>query len=431
MKLRAPLPIEHTERNIPNAMGIEPGDLTPCLVQPEIWVRGHAWHPPAEGAPSVRVRLAVARGAELIMRKSVEIPIQQNPFVPPFLHAFAPRSCKWPVRTRLLGAFDWANLNRSPIELPDVFDWTFFQTAPEDQRLGLLRGDEWIRLESIHSTIHKFDTQLPSATCAIMMFGSVDPFRQGTTVRSGLDTIQIDADRGTCSLIFRGHIPLSANIALEDLHFVAGLGLPDRPIPKLEKQTPPAANETFALDPTILQRFLEEEALPFQEGPSAMVAAPAACERRPSKADAGLTFAPDEDFLRALAQQQALPFQNGSVNAKPPLPKGDPIVAIAAPLTRKPDVAGSPVAPTAAEQIATTFLLSEELLAQLATSPTTPFAGAEPLPERDEPLDTLAGLPFQPGLAKEHISGSLGACFLAAMEEARRAGERDIEHAAQ
>lgn len=429
MKLCAPLPIENNESNLPNALGIEPGDLAPCLMQPEIWVRGHAWHPPAEGAPSVRVRLAVARGPELVVRKSVEIPIQQSPFVPPNLHALAPLSRKWPIRTRLLGAFDWANLDHLPIELPDAFDWAYYQAAPADQRLGPLRGDEWIRLEAIHASIHKFDTQLPSASCSIKLFGQVDPFRQGVAIRSGLDTIQIDADRGTCSLVFRGHTPLPIDVALEDLQFVAGIGLPGRPIPNLEPQkpNPPSAsfNDTFALDPSILQAFIEPKALPFQEGSSSLSTPPSSPEPAQYKGDAGQTFVPDEQFLQALSQLEALPFRHGApVRELPKLQSPDKPPHVSSQVIPPP--AAVPAVTPLAEQIASTFMLSDEMLAQLVESPTTPFTGGIPLPPRDDPPDALAGLPFKPAPANTQASGKLGTCFLAAMEDAMRAGETHL-----
>lgn len=390
---------------MPSGSGIEPGDLAPCVAQPEIWIRGHAWHPPAEGAPSVRVRLAVARGAELVMRKSVEIATQHEPFVAPYLHALAPLSRKWPVRTRLLGVFNWENLERSPIAIPDVFDWAYFQAAPVDQQMGALRGDEWIRLEAIHSTIHKFDTQLPAASCAIMLFGQVDPFRQGVALRSRLDTVQIDADHGTCSLVFRGHTPIPASIALEELQFVAGLGLPDRSIPKLEPRMPErcsaSMNETFAINASILDSVVKPRALPFHDGMSSLATARTLSAHAQDKRDAGQTFVVDAPILQSLSQQ-ALPFQNGQAIRRDCLPVVEP--------RHEAHVLGPVV-----EQVVSTFMLSDELLAQITKRPTTPFAGGIALPPRDDPQDALAGLPFKPAPANANASGKLGAIFLSAM----------------
>lgn len=456
MTLRAPLPIERAERMLPQSMGIEPGDLAPCLVQPEIWVRGHAWYPPADGAPSVRVRVALARGPDLLMRKNVEIPIQQDPFVPPYLHALAPLSRTWPVRTRLLGAFDWTVLGRSPMELPDEFDWTYFQAAAADQRLEPLRGDEWIRLEAIHSTILKFDTQLPSATSAITMFGRMDPFRQGVPIRSGLDTVQLDVDQGTCSLVFRGHTPLPVDVALDDLQFVAGLGLPGRPVPNLAPswdsgvELPPVEDEaailtTSFIDSSLISALFESSgALPFRGGESSLGASPSPLGPREDNHDAGQTFMLDAQLLeQTLKSQQALPFHERSSVSRPNVPNvvplekprqiEEPALVLPAPITQSSSVfaqnEGLPLpreeksaeAPTM--DAGSTFFLSTEMLEALEGKEATPFVGGEPLPEREEPVDVRLGLPFfrvEETAETERASKTLGAFFLAALDEARK-----------
>ncbi len=486
MTLRAPLPIERTERSATQAEGIEPGDLAPCLVQPEIWVRGHAWHPAALGAPSMRVHLGLVRDTSPVMRKSVEIPVQRGAAVPPLLHALGPLSRAWPVRMRLLGGLAASAMDQSPLELPDVFDWNYFQAAPADQRLGPLRGDEWIRLEGIHPTIHQFDTRLPSAICAIVMFGKTEPLRRGVPVRVGLDSIQIDVDQGWCALVFRGHTPLPANMALDDLQFVAGLGLPDRPLPKLEPRisSPP---ETFVFDEAMLEAAAKAP-LPFQQPPSppetsvfdeAMLEAaakdplpfqqpssplpPSAPQPKPPNrtpdphgsssdtfpldesklvaiANAGAlpfrenspkgpvqstaeTFVFDESLLDAAANKKALPFEEVSP-ARPPSDKPPPIESpsVPDPQVSKPSTpllaATVPAAPVF--EVAQTFMLPDEMSAKLAEEPATPFVGGDPLPPREEPLDALAALPFQPAAPDESTPGKLGSFFLAAMDEALR-----------
>ena len=44
---------------------------------------------------------------------------------------------------------------------PDGFDWTYFQAAPEDQRIEHPRGDEWIVLEGLLPGLPSMRTQLP------------------------------------------------------------------------------------------------------------------------------------------------------------------------------------------------------------------------------------------------------------------------------
>jgi len=447
MSLRAPLAIEPAERSLAQGTGFQPGDLAPCLLQPEIWVRGHAWYPAADGAPSVRVRLAVARGPTLILRKNVEIPVQNDPFVPPFLHALAPLSRTWPVRSRLLGSFDWTDLDRSPAKLPDHFDWAFFQASAADQRVDALQGDEWIRLEAIHSSIYKFDTQLPSATCAVMMSGSHGSEPQNLPMR--LDTVQIDVDAGVCALVFRGHTPLPVDGCLGKMRFVAGLGLPGRSMPRLDLVQPLEANNvlpqidedaeiltTSFFDASTLDATLRPaSALPFQKGES--VLAIAAPEVRPAEppSDAGQTFMFDERMLEVLHQQNALPFHAGSSESTPLVAQDR---AMANSLEFEPI---GYIEPVKAASIAhhdefvlpselhvsggvemdagSTFFLSADMLALLEGKEATPFVGGAEMPERDEPADVLAGLPFRGiGEEKADFDGTLGSIFLAIIEDA-------------
>ena len=65
-------------------------------------------------------------------------------------------------------------------------------------------------------------------------------------------------------------------------------------------------------------------------------------------------------------------------------------------------------------------MLPDEMSAKLAEEPATPFVGGDPLPPREEPLDALAALPFQPAAPDESAPGKLGSFFLAAMDEALR-----------
>jgi hypothetical protein len=456
MTLRTPLPIEETERNLAQGSGIEPGDLAPCLKQPEVWVRGHAWYPAARGAPSVRVRLAVARGATLLLRKNVEIPVQNDPFVAPYLHALAPLSRAWPVRTRLLGAFDWTDLDRTPLKLPEVFDWTFFQAAAADQRLDVLHGDEWIRLEAMHSTILKFDTQLPSATCAVMMFGGKERDRQGAPISMRLDTVQIDVDQGSCALVFRGHIELAADVRLEFLQFLAALGLPNRPMPALDQHlradahdlTPLEEEEenaeiltTSFFDASILDATLRPgPALPFQRGESALVQA--APEVRPAEPapDAGQTFLFDAGVLAPLACRQALPFHQSSSESREVIAQDR---AMAKPAEIEPigyiePVRLAPIThdnglPLSMEKSSvkgveldagSTFFLSEEMLAALEGQEATPFVGGEPAAEREGEVDVLAGLPFaRIGAEKADLEGTLGSIFLTLIAQVEQADQ--------
>src|SRR5262249_47275777 len=145
---------------------------------------GHAYAPPERPARVSTVRLAVVgdAGALLDKRLLVEdtapfermpivyeraaagLDLQDNPVAsggepnildparPDHPAGLGPISRIWPVRRRLLGDTPRRLLELPIAEIPDGFDWSYFQAAPPDQRIPLLRGDEWIVLEGLHPT---------------------------------------------------------------------------------------------------------------------------------------------------------------------------------------------------------------------------------------------------------------------------------------
>ena len=472
-----PAAIEPRERPSAAGRGIDaPGDLAPCLLHPEIWVVGHARRAPAPGASSVLVNLAIARDATLILRKKVEIPVAPGPFVPPFLHALAPLSRQWPIRTRLLGHLDPTALDRSPIELPDAFDWTYFQAAPADQRTSPLRGDEWIRLEGILPEMPRLDTRLPRAYAAASLFGPTEALRSGQPMRIGLDSIQVDADRGTCSLVFRGYAPLPEPCALEALRVVAGVGMPDRPLPQLEDlaaaprppapiqatTSPPppgddddAAARTMAIDMSLIEEITRREAMPFRKASSVPPAPMQAVTFSPPPADddevGAQTLMISAAMSKQLAAQDPIPFRAGpAVLPIPPRPAPLPPSGAAGPVTLAPPpideiraresmpfrkASSVPPAPAPASSVPPpreddedagerTLRLNAAMIDEITARPATPFENTPAKPSPARPSSENEPLP---------PPGKLGAAFLAAMARylpatRQRAGGPPMRH---
>ena len=59
----------------------------------------------------------------------------------------------WAARRTLLGKTPRKALDQAIAEIPDDFDFAYFQSAPSDQRCESLRGDEWILLEGLHPSL--------------------------------------------------------------------------------------------------------------------------------------------------------------------------------------------------------------------------------------------------------------------------------------
>ncbi|MRG98050.1 DUF2169 family type VI secretion system accessory protein [Polyangium spumosum] len=120
---------------------------------------------------------------------------------------FGPISPAWPGRRDRLGdraaSFrhgDWSNE-----VLGDGFDLLYFQAAPPDQQLESLRPDERIILENLLPDSPRLVTNLAGFMPRAFLHrspGGISP------VALRADTLCIDADRGLCTVTYRGHLDL-------------------------------------------------------------------------------------------------------------------------------------------------------------------------------------------------------------------------------
>jgi hypothetical protein len=118
-----------------------------------------------------------------------------------------PIAPSWPSRQAKLhaGLAGWDyrrwHAGRTPVDL----DPGFFNMAPPDQQLGVLRANERIVLENLHPRHPRIVTNLaPISPRAVVEIAG------GSAQELGMrcDTLWIDTDRGTCSLVWRAAIPL-------------------------------------------------------------------------------------------------------------------------------------------------------------------------------------------------------------------------------
>ena len=141
---------------------------------------------------------------------------------------FGPIAPTWRARARCLGGLDPAALERPLAELPDLFDWQYFQAAPPDQRTSFLRGDEWILLEGLHAEHAVLRLRLPGLTAA----GRVHGLQGGPSpIAFHADSLHLDTDLERCSLTFRGHFAVPDEACLPRLVILAGVGHAARPLP--------------------------------------------------------------------------------------------------------------------------------------------------------------------------------------------------------
>ena len=239
-----------------------PGDLAPFKLRPEVMLVGSAFAPSAQPARALVARVVVGE-----LDKSIEVfglrardsdgslregprwrqmplryeraaggPASWNPVgvsatavdthgrrVLPSLQppgpamiapdeamapiGFGPLAATWPTRRDKLrrGGAGRADHDWNDEPLGEAFDGTFFQAAPLDQRIDVLRPDEPIVLENLHPEHPRLVTRLPGVRPRARVETPDLPSWELTLVA---DTLWIDTNRALCTLTWRGQIPL-------------------------------------------------------------------------------------------------------------------------------------------------------------------------------------------------------------------------------
>ncbi|XXY55081.1 DUF2169 domain-containing protein [Sorangium sp. So ce269] len=317
-------------------------DLAPHLDRADVLFTGHA-HAPPPGAPvrSLPVRLGISDEGGVVLDKELlvqdragfqRMPLvyeralrgendQENflgvratgdpadpeaniidPLQPARAAGFGPIARAWPARKRLLGATPRKALDAPIAELPDAFDWSYFQAAPPDQRVRHLRGGEWIELHGLHPTAPRLRMRLPEARGRARIHGlSASGVGEGQPLDLIADTLRIDGDEQRCTVVFRGSFPVPDEAALAAVAVVAGVELPGEPLawPERPPERGAAAREPAGAD-AAAGRARDDD-----EGLGATQAAPVAGGRTMSIAEGAVAAS-------ALAWAAAVPFRSGA-----------------------------------------------------------------------------------------------------------------------
>ena len=185
----------------------EPFDRMPITPQTAFGGESYPANPYGRGADIV----TTAAGERLRQLPNIELPnslITSSSSKPP-VAGFWPYYADSPQRTKYLGRFDdnWVK-TRWP-HLPVNTDFSFFQVAPEDQRLtkGYWRGDESISVQNMHPTHAVLNAKLPGLR--VRLFGAVNgaegQFITGEA-KTRLETVFLLPDYLTGIALFRAVI---------------------------------------------------------------------------------------------------------------------------------------------------------------------------------------------------------------------------------
>lgn len=117
---------------------------------------------------------------------------------------FGPINRSWPQRSAKLGSYNGDYMEKRWPWLPEDFDWSHFNAAPEDmQYSGYLNGDETLYFENLHPEQAQYRSQLPGVRprCFLHEPEGDDEFRE---VEMNLDTLWVDMDKEKLVLVWRG-----------------------------------------------------------------------------------------------------------------------------------------------------------------------------------------------------------------------------------
>lgn len=229
-----------------NAAGfsVNPASFDRMPIAPQTAFGGESYHanPYGKGADTVKE----PTGEWLRLLPNVELPnaLMTSSSKNPPVAGFWPYYADMPQRTRYLGKFDdnWVK-TRWP-HLPVHTDFSFFQVAPEDQRLGeaFWKGNESITIQNMHSSHAVLNAKLPGLR--VRLFGAVtDPNGKLNTgeAKTRLETIFLLPDYLTGIALFR------AVIEVDDPEGRDILGL----CAEIEQIDQPAKPSKYYLEPFI------------------------------------------------------------------------------------------------------------------------------------------------------------------------------------
>lgn len=122
--------------------------------------------------------------------------------------ALGPIAPTWRPRTDKLSrhAAGWTHRDWNARPLPGDIDPAYFNTAPREQQLELLRPDEAIVLENLHREHPLLTTRLPGLRPAAHLTTAGSTRAEIDLVA---DTLWIDTDRGLASVVWRGRVAMS------------------------------------------------------------------------------------------------------------------------------------------------------------------------------------------------------------------------------
>lgn len=243
-----------------------PCEAVPFLNRVDVLLTGHAYAPHGQTISSSTVRLAIHRDDTWLLNKTLHVygdrddvemqPFERMPIVyerayggPEFPHnpygtgatpgtaypnivhpldpgataGFGPHS--FDMRNARLGSKSHPQyIDDQVLEIPADLDETYFQSAPTDQWLDSLQGNEWVEVDGMHPHYSRLISRLPGIRGIAKVYGIYPEKPDGVrTVSLRPDILRIDADTLSCSVVFRATMGIRDGRSLQTLRIAAGV----------------------------------------------------------------------------------------------------------------------------------------------------------------------------------------------------------------
>lgn len=217
-----------------------PSDPVPFTEMPITWQRafggpGFPQNPLGKGESAVQTEQGTAQPLP-----NVELPdcLVRSPRERPPPASFGPIDLAWPQRFSKVGTYDRAWLEERFPGFAKDLDPSFFNTAPEDQRIeGWFRGDEPFVIENMHPGEPRLEAALPAVSARCFMQRRTPDGEVLREIPTRIDTVRLfpHAERGIA--VFRGVARVREDDASDVLVLLCGLEAMDAPKPASHYET--------------------------------------------------------------------------------------------------------------------------------------------------------------------------------------------------
>jgi uncharacterized protein YjbI with pentapeptide repeats len=128
---------------------------------------------------------------------------------------FAPISPKWRARASKLGKYDKSWLETRWPFFPADFDYAYFNAAPIEQQVPYLAGDETFHVTGVQPNGGVLEGRLPGKRPHVFALKSAAAGGELLALQMNLDTLLIDANGKTLTLVWRGLLEVADREALD------------------------------------------------------------------------------------------------------------------------------------------------------------------------------------------------------------------------